>query len=99
MKKLALLIALVAAIGFTCEPASAFFFGGGGSCGGGTSIFGGGGPFGKLFGGKTSYCGANQYGCAPAYGCYPAPCKVYKKKGSKAGAAAAPKAKKEKTKK
>lgn len=106
MKKVALVIALFAAIGFAshmfAEPASAFLFGGGGSgCGssyGSKGLFGGGGgPFAGLFGGGKS-CGTS-YGCYPAYYCAPAPCKVGKKK-AKAGAAAAPapKAKKEKKK-
>jgi hypothetical protein len=105
MKKVALVIALFAAIGFAshmfAEPASAFLFGGGGSgCGssyGSKGLFGGGGgPFAGLFGGGKS-CGTS-YGCYPVYyACAPAPCKVGKKK-AKAGAAAAPKAKKEKKK-
>jgi hypothetical protein len=106
MKKVALVIALFAAIGFAshmfAEPASAFLFGGGGSgCGssyGSKGLFGGGGgPFAGLFGGGKSCApsyGAAYYGCCPV-----APCKVSKKK-AKAGAAAAPapKAKKEKKK-
>lgn len=102
MKKVALVIALFAAIGFAshlcAEPASAFFFGGGASnCGGGgAGIFSGGG----LFGGSKAATCAPAYGCCPVYyGCAPAPCKVYKKKAKGTAApAAATKVKKEKKK-
>ena len=60
MKKIGLVIALVAAVGLVCgtfaQPAEAFFFGGGGSgCGSG-----GGGLFkaGGLFGGAAGYLAA-----------------------------------------
>jgi len=51
MKKIGLVIALVAAVGLVCgtlaQPAEAFFFGGGGGCGGdGGGLFKAGGLFG-----------------------------------------------------
>jgi hypothetical protein len=94
MKKIGLVITLVAAVGLVCvtfaQPAEAFFFGGGGcgsgGCGGGGlfkagGLFGGGGIFGGGYGSGSGY-GMPYYG---SYGYYPGyKCKAMKKKAKKA---------------
>jgi len=81
MKKLALVVVLLASIAFVgslyAESASAFFPGGGS-------------PFGMFFGGAKTTC-APMY-CAPYYCCPPVACKPVKK-GKKAAAPAPAKAK------
>jgi hypothetical protein len=81
MKKIGLVIALVAAVGLVCvmfaQPAEAFFFGGGSGSGcgsGGGGLFKAGGLFGGgggLFGGGggSGYGSGSGYGM-PYYGSY-----------------------------